>query len=66
MKKIWFTTYPNTNFQRGILAHDVSIQSKTVYDLMFYKNKYFIKVSPQERNIEEASKQLKLFRICLG
>jgi hypothetical protein len=54
-------TYPNTNFQRGILAHDVSIQSKTVYDLILFENKYFIKVSPQEKNIEEASETIETF-----
>ena len=55
------TTFPITNYQRGILAHDVSVQAKTTYDLMLFNNKYFIKLSPQERNIEEASKLIESY-----
>ena len=55
------TTYPLTNYQRGILAHDVSAQAKTTYDLMLFNNKYFIKLSPQERSIEEASKPIESY-----
>ncbi len=63
-------TYPITNYQRGILAHDVSVQSKTTYDLMLYKNKYYIKMSPQERSIEEWGKTIEsypnMFRLKSG
>ncbi|MFA9213118.1 MAG: hypothetical protein ACEQSR_04635 [Candidatus Methylacidiphilales bacterium] len=54
-------TYPITNYQRGVLAHDVSAQSKTTYDLMLYNNKYYIKTSTQEKNIEEWSKSIESY-----
>ncbi len=46
-------TYPLTNFQRGIISHDVSAQARQVYDLMLFENKYYVKLSPLEKNIEE-------------
>ncbi len=45
-------SYPLSNLQRGILAHDVSVQAKQVYDLMLFENKYYVKLSPMERDIE--------------
>lgn len=63
-------TYPLTNYQRSVLAHDVSVQTKTTYDLMLHNNKFYIKMSPQERNIEESSQNIEtypnMFRLKSG
>ncbi len=63
-------TYPITNFTRNILAHDISTQAKTVYDLMLVKNKYYIKMSPISKSIEADSKAVEtypnMFRLNSG
>jgi hypothetical protein len=63
-------TYPLTNFTRNILAHDVSVQAKMVYDLMLVNNKYYIKMTPLSKSVEEDSKSVEtypnMFRLKSG
>lgn len=63
-------TYPLTNFTRNILAHDVSVQAKMVYDLMLVNNKYYIKMTPLSKSVEEDSKAIEtypnMFRLKSG
>lgn len=54
-------SYPLTNYQRSVLAHDVSAQARNVYDLIFQKNKYFIKLNPLEKDIEDASSKIETY-----
>jgi Tol biopolymer transport system component len=63
-------TYPITNYKRNIIAHDVSKQSKTVYETIFDNGKYTIRYSPWIRNIEEESSRIEtyptMFRLKSG
>ncbi|MFN4082835.1 MAG: hypothetical protein ACK4K9_04325 [Bacteroidia bacterium] len=54
-------TYPLTNYSRGILAHDVSVQTKTVYDLVFFNQKYYIKKTPLVQNIPTEGKKIETY-----
>lgn len=63
-------TYPLTNYKRNILAHDVSKQTKTVYETIMENGKYYIKYSPLIKNIEEESARIEsypnMFRLKSG
>jgi Tol biopolymer transport system component len=48
-------TYPITNYKRNIIAHDVSKQSKTVYETVYMNGKFSIRYSPWVKRIEEES-----------
>lgn len=64
------TTYPMSNYPRSIAAHDVSLQSRMVYDLVLQNNRYFIKISPLPKQIETESKTIEtypnMFRLKSG
>jgi hypothetical protein len=63
-------TYPLTNYKRNILAHDIARQTKMVYELVLDKNKYFIKVTPLVKQIEQEAKNIEtyptMFRLKSG
>jgi Tol biopolymer transport system component len=63
-------TYPLTNYKRNIIAHDVSKQSKMVYETIFENGKYTIRYSPWVRNIEQESSRIEtyptMFRLKSG
>lgn len=63
-------TYPLTNYSRNILAHDVAKQTRQVYDLVQYQNKYYVKVTPVEKLIEETGRKTEtyptMFRLKSG
>ncbi len=63
-------TYPLTNYKRNILAHDISVQGKMVYELVMDDGKYYIKYSPIIKNVEEESKNIEtypnMFRLKTG
>jgi Tol biopolymer transport system component len=60
MKDIVYT-YPLTNYKKSILAHDISVQGKQVYDLILNKGKYSIRHSDIVKNVEEESKQVETY-----
>lgn len=63
-------TYPLTNYKKNILAHDVAIQTKQVFDLVLDKGRYYIRYSNIERDIETASEAIEsyptMFRLKTG
>lgn len=63
-------TYPLTNYKKSIIAHDISVQGKMVYDLVLDNNKYYIKYQPISRQVEEDSKNVEtypnLYRLSTG
>ncbi|MDP1725835.1 MAG: hypothetical protein Q8M15_03560 [Bacteroidota bacterium] len=63
-------TYPLTNYKRNILAHDVSVQGRQVYDLVQENNKFYIKYTPIIKNVPEESKNKEtypnMFRLKTG
>lgn len=63
-------TYPLTNSDRSILAHDVAIQTKQVYDLVLEKGKYYIRSGPLVKNVEQEATTVEtyptLFRLKSG
>lgn len=63
-------TYPITNYQRNILAHDVTKQGKTVYETVFSKGKYSIRYVPLSKQIESESEKIEtyptMFRLKSG
>lgn len=54
-------TYPLTNYKRNILTHDVSKQTKTVYETILENQKYYIKTSPLIKNIEEEASRIETY-----
>lgn len=54
-------TYPITNYSRSILAHDISKQNQTVYELMMENSKYFIKYSPVVTDVVTESKRVETY-----
>ena len=48
-------TYPLTNYKKSIIAHDVSVQAKMVYDLVLDKGRYAIKYQPINKQVEATS-----------
>jgi Tol biopolymer transport system component len=48
-------TYPLTNYKRNIIAHDVSKQSKTLYETIYLNGKFSIRYSPLLKKVEEES-----------
>lgn len=63
-KDILFT-YPLTNYVRSVYTHDVSFQAKQVYDLIRNKGKYYIFLSPQNKDIPEDSKPIESYPTLL-
>lgn len=63
-------SYPLTNFKRNILAQDISLQSKTIFDLVQFNNKFYIMQSPLTKNVAEESKLIEsnpnMFRLKSG
>ncbi len=54
-------TYPLTNYKKNILAHDISVQGKLVYDLVLDKGKYVIHASPIIKNVETESEHVETY-----
>ena len=48
-------TYPLTNYKQSIIAHDISVQGKMVYDLVLDKGRYAIKYQAITKQVEAAS-----------
>jgi Tol biopolymer transport system component len=44
-------TYPLTDYKRGILAHDISTQTREVIDLILFNGKYSYRKSPVEPDV---------------
>ncbi|OYU97217.1 MAG: hypothetical protein CFE21_02695 [Bacteroidetes bacterium B1(2017)] len=63
-------TYPLTNYKKNILAHDISVQGKQVYDLVLDQGRYHIRYSPIIKNVEEESQNVEtypnMFRLKTG
>lgn len=54
-------TYPITNYRRNILTHDVSRQTKMVYETVMDNGRYYIKYSPLIKSIEEESARIETY-----
>ncbi len=54
-------TYPLTNYKRNIIAHDVSKQSKTLYETIYLNGKYTIRYSPLIKKPEEESAYIETY-----
>jgi len=48
-------TYPLTNYKQSIIAHDISVQGKMVYDLVLDKGRYAIKYQAITKQVEATS-----------
>ncbi len=63
-------TYPLTNYKKNILAHDVSIQTKQVFDLILDKGKYTIRYAGIEKDVVKSSESIEtyptMFRLKTG
>ena len=63
-------TYPLTNYNRSILAHDVCKQKQLTYDFVLSKKRYNIFYSALEKQIEETGQKIEtypnLFRLKTG
>lgn len=54
-------TYPLTNYKKSIIAHDISVQGKQVFDLVLDKGRYYIKYGPILKNIESEAAQVESY-----
>jgi hypothetical protein len=54
-------TYPLTNYKRNILTHDVSRQTKMVYETIMDNGRFYIKYSPLIKNIEEEATRVETY-----
>lgn len=54
-------TYPMSNYLRSTLGHDVSIINKQVYDLISYKQKYYVMISGQPKDVPEESHPIETY-----
>jgi Tol biopolymer transport system component len=54
-------TYPLTNYKRNIITHDVSKQSKIVYETIYADGKYVISYSPLVKHIEEEATRIETY-----
>ncbi len=62
--------YPNSNYFRNILNHDIARQTKQLYEMVLHNNKYFIKYSQISSSPVEESKKIEtypnMFRLKSG
>lgn len=54
-------TYPLTNYKKNIIAHDVSVQGKQVYDLVLDKGRYYIKYGPIAKDVVAESENVETY-----
>lgn len=54
-------TYPLTNYKKSIIAHDISVQGKQVFDLVLDKGRNYIKYGPILKNIESEAAQVESY-----
>ncbi len=54
-------TYPLTNYKKSIIAHDISVQGKQVYDLVLDKGRYYIKYGPIVKNVVAEAEQVETY-----
>ncbi len=63
-------TYPLTNYKKSILAHDVAVQTKQVFDLVLDKGRYYIRYSAVEKDVTKLAEEVEtyptMFRLKTG
>jgi len=54
-------TYPLTNYKKNIIAHDISVQGKQVFDLVLDGGRYYIKYSAIVKDVVAESDQVETY-----